>query len=75
MFWGYCWLPAKILSSFLSTEPLQYVIKILFTQATTDCLTTNKTKDALHNEAVILNHIFGDPISKSLSNYRYVNVL
>ena len=37
-------LPAEILSPFLSTEPLQYVTKILFTQATTDCLTTNKIK-------------------------------
>ena len=35
--------PAKILSPFLTTAPLQYVPKILFTQATTD-----KTKNALH---------------------------
>ena len=49
--------PAKILSPFLSTAPLQCVPKILFTQATIDCLTNNKTKDALHNEAVILNTI------------------
>ena len=37
------YVPAKTLSPFLSTEPLQYFPKILFTQATTDCLTTNKT--------------------------------
>ena len=48
-------IPAKILSPFLPTAPLQYVPKMLFTQATIDCLTTNKTKNALHNEAVILN--------------------
>ena len=68
-------VPAKILSPFPCTAPLQYVPKILFTQATTDRLTTNKTKNALHNETVILNYIDGEPISHSLSNYPYVNVL
>ena len=61
-------LPAKILSPFLLTAPLQYVLKIPFTQATIDCLTTNKTKNPLHKEAVILNYIGSDPISYSLSN-------
>ena len=60
--------PAKILSPFLHTAPLQYAPKIRFTQATIDCLTTNKTKNALHKETIILNHIGGDPISYSLSN-------
>ena len=55
--------PAKISSPFLPTAPLQYVTKIQFTQATIDCLTTNKTKNVLFNETVILNHIGGDPIS------------
>ena len=50
-------LPAKILSPFLCTKPLQYVLKILFTQATIDCLTNNKTKNALHKETVILKTI------------------
>ena len=54
---------AKILSPFLSTAPLQYIPKMLFTQATIDGLTTNKTKKALHNEAVILNYIDGDSIN------------
>ena len=71
--WGHYFLrpsaiPAKILSPFLSTAPLQYVLKILFTQATIDSLTTNKTKNALHKEAVISNYIGGDPISHGLSN-------
>ena len=48
--------PAKILSPFLSTVPLQYVPKMLFTQATIDCLTINKTKNALHCETVILDY-------------------
>ena len=61
-------MPAKILSPFLSTAPLQYVPKMWFTQATINCLTTNKTKNALHNEAVTLNYIGGDPISYDLSN-------
>ena len=42
--------------------------KYYFTPATIDCLTANKTKNALHNEAVILNYIGGDPISHGLSN-------
>ena len=46
--------PAKNVSPFLSTAPLQYAPKILLTQATIDCLINNKTKNALHNEAVIL---------------------
>ena len=60
--------PAKILLAFLCTAPLQYVPKILFTQAIIDCLTTNETKNALHKETAILNYIGGDPISYSLSN-------
>ena len=59
-------LPAKILSPFLPTVPLQYVPKIRFTQAIIDCLTTNKTKNDLHKETVILNYNGGDPISYSL---------
>ena len=62
-----CW-PAKILSPFLPSAPLQYVLKIRFTQATIDRVTNNKAKNALHNEAVILNYISGDPISHDLSN-------
>ena len=65
----------ELLSPFLGTAPLQYVPKILFTQTTINCLTTNKTKNYLHNETVILNYNGGDPISHSLSNYPYVNVL
>ena len=49
-------LPAKILSPFLSTASLQYVPKILLTQATIECLTNNKTKIALHNEAISLSY-------------------
>ena len=60
--------PRQILSLFLSTVPLQYVPKIQFTQATIDCLTTNKTKNVLLNETVILNYIGAVPISSSLSN-------
>ena len=60
--------PDKILLHFLSTAPLQYVPKILFTQATIDCLINNKTKNTLHNEGVILNYIGVDPISHGLSN-------
>ena len=60
--------PANILSPFSRTAPLQYVPKILFTQATIDCLTTNKTKNALHDETVILNYICGGLISHGLSN-------
>ena len=48
--------PGKILSPLLCTVPLQYVPKIRFTQATIDRLTTNKTKNALRNETVILNY-------------------
>ena len=47
--------PAKILSPFLPTAPLQYVPEMKFTQDTIDCLADNKTKNALHNETVILN--------------------
>ena len=50
-------MSAKISSPFLSTAPLWYIPKILFTQATIDRLATNKTKNALHNETVILNYI------------------
>ena len=57
-------LPAKILSPFLPTTPLQYIPKIRFIQATIDCPATNKTKNALHKEMVILNHIGGEQISK-----------
>ena len=60
--------PAKFYRLFLSTAPLQYVPKMLLTQATIDCLTNNETRNALHNETVILNYIGGDPISHSLSN-------
>ena len=55
--------PAKILPPFLPKAPLQYVPKIRFTQATIDCLTANKTKNALHKETVILNHIGGDQLA------------
>ena len=48
--------PVRISSPFLSTAPLQYVPKILFTQATIDCIINNKSKNALHNKAVILNN-------------------
>ena len=48
--------PAQKIVALLSTIPLQYVPKTLFTQATIDCLTVNKTKNALHNKAVILNY-------------------
>ena len=41
---------------------------MLFTRTTIDCLTTNETKNALHNKVVILNYIGGDPISHGLSN-------
>ena len=41
---------------------------MLFTQATIDYLATNETKNALYNEAVILNYIGGDPFSHGLSN-------
>ena len=58
-----CVGPAKILSPFLPTAPLQYVPKIRFTQATVDGVTTDKTMNAFHNETVILNYIGGDPIS------------
>ena len=49
--------PGKIVSPFLLIAPLQYVPKILFTQAPIDRLTTNITKNALPNETVILNYI------------------
>ena len=38
---------------------------MLLTQATTDYLTSNENKNALHNETVILNYIGGDPIGHS----------
>ena len=60
-------IPPKI-SPFLSTAPLQYVPKLRFTQATIDFLIKNKTKNALHNKAVILSYISGDPFSHGLSN-------
>ena len=63
-----CHRPVKILSLFLFTTPLQYVPKILFTPATIDCLTANKTKNALHKETVILSYIGVDPINHGLSN-------
>ena len=62
------WPPAKILSPLLPPAPLQYVPKMQFTQATVDCLTTNKTKNALHNETIILSYIGGDPFSHGLRN-------
>ena len=37
----------------LPTTSLQYVSIIRFSQATIDCLITNKTKNALHKETVI----------------------
>ena len=67
--------PTKIVSPFLSTAPLQYVPKMLLTQVTIECFINNKTKNALHNDAVILNYIGRDPISHGLSNYPFVNVL
>ena len=60
--------PAKMLSPFLATAPLQYVPEIQSTQAIIDCLKTNKTKNGFNSEAIILNYIDGDPISDSLSN-------
>ena len=49
--------PDQILSPFCScTAPLQYVPKVLFSLATIDCLTTNKTKNLRHDEMVILNY-------------------
>ena len=59
--------PAKILSPFLSTAPLKYVSKILFTPATIDRLTNDKTKNALHKETAILNYIGGDSNGHGLS--------
>ena len=64
----YVVVPAEMFSPFLSTAPLQYVPKMLFTQATIDCLINKKTKNALHKETVILNYIGDDPISHSLIN-------
>ena len=61
--------PAKILSHFLCTAPLQYVPKIQFTQVTIDCLPNNKTKNALHNETVILNYVYWWRLSHSLYNW------
>ena len=61
-------MAAKFFMPLLSTAPLQYVPKIQFTQATMDCLINIKTKNALHNEAVILNYIGGDPNSHGVSN-------
>ena len=69
------YIPAKIVSPFLPTAPLQYAPRIRFTRATIDWLTTNKTKNVLHKEMVILNHIGGNPISYRLSNQPFVNVL
>ena len=69
-------VPARILLPFFPTAPLvQYVPKIRFTQTTIDGLTTNKTKNAPHNETVILSYIGGDPITHGLSNLPFVNVL
>ena len=68
-------LPSKIVSPFLCTAPLRYVPKILLTQDTFDCLPTDKTKNAHGDKTVILNYIGGDPISHSLSNEPFVNVL
>ena len=65
---NYLTLPAKILSPFLLTAPLHYAPKIQFTPDTSDCLTTNKTKNVLLNETVILGYIDGDPISHGLHN-------
>ena len=45
------------------------------TEATIDCLPNNKTKNARHNKAVILNDIGGYPISHSLINEPFVNEL
>ena len=72
---GHYTCPPKCYRPFLSTAPLQYVTKIQFTPATIDCLNNNKTKNALHNEKVILNYIGGDPIIHGLSNEPFVNVL
>ena len=41
---------------------------MIYSGATIDCLTADKTKKALHNEAVILNYIGGEPINHGLSN-------
>ena len=45
-----------------------HVPKTLFTLATIDSLNNNKTKNAPHNETVILNYFGGDLISHCLSN-------
>ena len=65
---SFTYVPPKFYRPFLCTAPLQYIPKILFTQATIDCVINNKTKNALHNEAVILNYISGEPMSHGLSN-------
>ena len=57
-----------MLTPFLCPAPLQYIPKMLFTQATIDCLINTKAKNALRNETVILNYIGGDAISDGLSN-------
>ena len=66
--------PGKILSLFEDSFFL-VLSQMLFTQATIDRLTTNKTNNAFHNETVILNYISGDPIGHSLSKKHFVNVL
>ena len=71
--WPVCW--TSFWSPFLSTAPLQYVPKIIFTQATIDSLINNKTKTALHSETVIFNHIGVDLMSYSLSNEPFIIVL
>ena len=45
-----------------------YLLKIVFTQASSNCLINNKTKNYLHSETIILNNICGDLISHGLSN-------
>ena len=45
---------AKILSSILYTAPIQYVPKILFTQATIDCPANNNSKNILDNKSTVL---------------------
>ena len=66
---------AKILTPFLPTALLQYVPKISLSQATTDCLTNNITKNTLHTETVIFNYLGGYPISHSVGNLLFVNIL
>ena len=67
--------PSKLYRLFRSQQLYDSFPKILFTQTTINGLTNNKTKNALHNETVILNYIGGDPNNHNLRNSPFVNVL